>query len=113
MEVERKMAQEENGVLVELLALPLQLGMLVVVVVGRPNLATHLIAITQSSSRSFPNRLCIAWQVSTVFVGDSNEALGVLVEPWRFLWNWGSWLWWWWVYQILRPTLAIVLLEVV
>ena len=42
MEVERTMAQEENGVLVELLALPLQLGMLVVVVVGRPNLATHL-----------------------------------------------------------------------
>ena len=42
MEVERTMAQEENGVLVELLALPLQLGMPVVVVVGRPNLATHL-----------------------------------------------------------------------
>ena len=42
MEVERKMAQEENGVLVELLALPLQLGMPVVVVVGRPNLATRL-----------------------------------------------------------------------
>ena len=37
------MAQEENDVLVELLvALPLQLGMPAVVVVGGPNLATHL-----------------------------------------------------------------------